>query len=205
MNSRKTHWENVYLAKSPRELSWYQEVPSISLQLIHDAELDLDEPIIDIGGGASSLVDHLLNAGHTSLAVLDLSAHALDRARERLGERASEVGWFEEDVTYFEPPQQYSLWHDRAVFHFLTDAGDRQRYLDTLKRALKPNGHVVIGTFAVGGPSKCSGLDIVQYDASKLMAELGDGFKLLEERTETHITPAKNEQKFAYFHLLRIP
>lgn len=184
-------------------MSWYQDVPGLSLQLIHNAKLELDEPIIDIGGGASSLVDYLLNAGHTDLTVLDISAHALEVARERLGGRASEVKWIEEDVTRFEPRRQYSLWHDRAVFHFLTDERDRRRYVATLKQTVKPNGHVVMGTFAMGGPSKCSGLDIVQYDASKLITGLGDCFKLLEERIETHITPAKHEQKFAYFRLLR--
>ena len=201
MHTRKTHWEGVYSAKSPQEVSWYEEVPAVSLQFIHDAHLGFDEPIIDVGGGASRLVEFLLAAGHTHLAVLDISAHALALARERLGDHASEVEWFDEDVTWFEPPHRFSLWHDRAVFHFLAAPADRQRYVEVLKRTLGPRGHVIIATFALDGPSKCSGLDVVRYDAPKLMAELGDGFNLVAERKQDHVTPAGGRQSFAWFRL----
>lgn len=201
MNGVKSHWEGVYLAKSPMEVSWYQQDPTLSLRFIREAGLRLDEPIIDVGGGASTLVDFLHATGHTRLAVLDISGQALALARERLGDHASAVEWFEEDVIWFEPPHHYALWHDRAVFHFLTGADDRRRYVDVMKRALHPRGQVVMATFALDGPQRCSGLDVVQYDADKLMGELGEGFSLIAEAGETHITPAEQQQKFAWFHL----
>jgi SAM-dependent methyltransferase len=148
-------------------------------------------------------VDHLCKEGYKNISVLDVSAKALATARDRLGDDASNIEWLQKDVTRFTPPHRFSLWHDRAVFHFLTDKSDRENYLKALNRALEPNGHIIIATFAIGGPEKCSGLDIVQYDAEKLMAELGTGFELVETRTETHITPTNKEQRFAYFLLNR--
>ena len=203
MSDRKAHWENVYKDKSALEVSWYQSEPLLSLQLIHNAELASDAAIIDVGGGASVLIDHLCDEGFSNAAVLDISANALACAKERLGDKAKNVEWFDEDVTSFNPPHQFSLWHDRAVFHFLTDALDRHRYVEVLNRALIPGGHLIIAAFAIGGPEKCSGLDIVQYDAEKLKAELGDGFELLEELTELHLTPSNAEQQFSYFHFVR--
>ena len=205
MFNRKTHWETVYRNKSPTDLSWFQTEPALSLQLIRNTNISADDPIIDVGGGASSLVDFLCQQGYRHVSVLDVSANALDILRQRLGDKASAVDWFVEDITRFDPPHTFSLWHDRAVFHFLTDQGDRRNYVAVLKRALKPDGHVIIATFAIGGPTKCSGLDIVQYNAEKLMAELGAGFDLMEAKTEVHITPAKKEQKFAWFRLRRNP
>jgi len=203
MNERKSHWEGVYLAKSPAEVSWYQEVPALSLEFIEHAGLGPDEPIIDVGGGASTLVEHLHAAGHTRLAVLDISAHALARARERMGDEAGEIEWFEEDIIRFEPPHRWALWHDRAVFHFLTAEDDRRRYVDAMKRSLEPRGHVIIATFALDGPRRCSGLEVVQYDAEKLMGELGPGFRLEEQASELHRTPAGAQQKFSWFRLTR--
>jgi SAM-dependent methyltransferase len=203
MPDRKTHWENIYENKSPFEVSWHQEEPLLSLQLIRNTRLALNAPIIDVGGGASMLVDKLCDEGYTNIGVLDVSANALAHAKDRLADKASGVEWYEEDVTEFKPPQQFSLWHDRAVFHFLTAKADRDKYVKVLKRALQPGGHLIIMAFAIGGPKKCSGLDIVQYDAKKLMTELGQGFELVESGHEVHLTPSGGEQKFAYFHFRR--
>ena len=203
MSDRKTHWENVYSNKSPREVSWYQKTPLLSLQLIDNSGIALDAPIIDIGGGASVLVDYLCEQGYTNIDVLDIATAALAHARERLEDKNCGVGWHNTDVINFVPLHPYSLWHDRAVFHFLTQKADREKYVGVLKQALQPGGHLIIMAFAIGGPLKCSGLEIVQYDADKLAAELGDSFELVEQGHETHVTPAGNEQKFAYFHLVR--
>jgi len=205
MSDRKEHWESVYQNNSLLGLSWYQEEPGLSLQLIRNTHIALDAPIIDVGGGASVLVDKLLDDGYTNIGVLDVSAQALAVAKNRLGGRAPGVNWYEEDVTLFRPPGQVSLWHDRAVFHFLTSKADRERYINVLKHTLAGGGHLIIMAFAIDGPVKCSGLDIVQYDTNKLMSELGSDFELKESGYETHITPAGKQQKFAYFHLLFTP
>lgn len=197
--NRRDHWNRVYQTKLPENVSWYQQRPDMSLELIAESGVGKDAGIIDVGGGASVLVDHLLELGYTNLAVLDLSGAALSASRSRLGARAASVEWFEADVTSFEPPHRYALWHDRAVFHFLTDAGDRARYVATLSKALQPDGAVIIATFAPDGPPKCSGLDVVRYDEHSIVAELGAGFQLREVRRETHITPGKAEQRFNYF------
>lgn len=199
MSERKEHWENVYLNKSPTLVSWYQEEPTLSLLLIAGAALQLDAPIIDVGGGASTLVDKLCDEGYTNISVLDVSANALANVRNRLADRACAVQWFEEDVTCFKPPQRFALWHDRAVFHFLTNKADRQKYIDVLGQSLEPGGCVIIMTFAIDGPSKCSGLDVVQYDEEKMTAELGPGFEPAETGHQIHITPAGDQQEFAYF------
>jgi len=199
----KTHWQNIYGGTSPLEVSWYENEPALSMQLIRNSQVALDAPIIDIGGGASLLADCLCGEGYINISVLDISAKALAYVQDRLGDKASSIKWYVEDITRFDPSQQFSLWHDRAVFHFLTDKSDRDKYLKVLKRALVPNGQLIIAAFAIGGPTKCSGLEIVQYDAEKLMTELGEGFELVEQRNETHITPANKEQKFSYFRFIR--
>lgn len=201
--NRKTHWEDVYRNKSPLDVSWYQKEPSLSLQLIDSTGLSPDAAIIDIGGGASTLVDHLATRGYKHLAVLDISGQALAATRKRLGTTADNIEWFEADITSFQAPHQFDLWHDRAVFHFLTDAADREKYVENLKLTLKPGGHLIMAAFTLGGPHKCSGLDIVQYDATKLLTELGSGFSLQEEHFETHLTPADKEQQFAYFRFTK--
>jgi SAM-dependent methyltransferase len=203
MTGRKEHWEQIYSDKSPLEVSWYQREPAVSLRLIDHCKLGRDVPIIDIGGGASVLVDRLLDAGYSRLTVLDIAAQSLAAARTRLGTRARCVQWIETDITEFVPPHPYGLWHDRAVFHFLVEADDRNRYIATLKQALARGGHVVLAAFAIGGPTQCSGLDIVQYDAAGLVTELGAEFELLEQTSETHLTPANKAQLFCYFRLLR--
>lgn len=200
---RQAHWEAVYARRDPLEVSWYQSEPALSLDLIAATGAAHDAPVIDVGGGASLLVDRLLQRGYADVTVLDLSAHALAHARARLGAQAGRVHWLVADVTAFAPARPYAVWHDRAVFHFLTDADDRRKYVQALSRSLAPDGQVVIAAFAVGGPTQCSGLDIVQYDAEKLARALGPAFRLVEERAERHITPGGKEQQFGYFRLAR--
>jgi SAM-dependent methyltransferase len=200
---KKTHWQNIYRDKAPTEVSWHQSEPTLSLQLIHRCGIDLEEALIDIGGGASLLVDYLSREGFSNLAVLDISGHALALAKQRLGDAANGIEWLEIDITEFTPSHQYALWHDRAVFHFLTDRSDREKYIQALNFALRPGGHLIIAAFAIGGPEKCSGLDIVQYDAAKLKAELGAGFTLVEVRDELHLTPSDKEQHFTYYRLIK--
>ena len=173
------------------------------MELIQQTGAGEDEPIIDVGGGASVLADYLCKAGFTHLSVLDISENALAVARRRLGAYADRITWLEADITAFKPPQQYAVWHDRAVFHFLTDPSDRKQYVNVLTEALQPGGHLIIAAFAIGGPTKCSGLNIVQYDTAKLTSELGDDFKLIDEFEEIHITPANKAQKFRYYHLVK--
>ena len=202
-DERKNHWEQVYRDKSPLEVSWYQVAPTLSRELIRASGVDRRAPLIDVGGGASTLVDHLLDDGYDAVSVLDISAQALAHARRRLGARADAVTWIEADITRFEPPGEYRLWHDRAVFHFLADAEDRARYRAALARGLAAGGQLIIGTFAPGGPERCSGLPIVQYDAARIQAELGSGFELLETRGETHRTPAGKDQLFNFFRFVK--
>ncbi len=203
MFNRKTHWQNIYQEKSPADVSWYQKEPKLSLELILSTQIAKNEAIIDIGGGASVLVDYLYKNNFTNLSVLDISENALASAKRRLGDLAKQVEWIEADITQFKPPHQFSLWHDRAVFHFLTEASDRQLYVNVLRNSLRAGGHLLIAAFAIGGAIKCSGLEIVQYDSEKMIAELGEDFKLIAERSEVHITPANKEQKFAYFYFTK--
>jgi SAM-dependent methyltransferase len=176
--NRHEHWNQVYQTKGTDDVSWYQRRPDLSLALIAASGVSKDAGIIDVGGGASMLVDFLLDDGYTRLAVLDLSGVALSHSRTRLGARAGGVEWFEADVTSFEPPHRFGLWHDRAVFHFLTAADDRRGYISTLRRTLQPGGAVVISTFALDGPPKCSGLEVMHYDEQSILAELGAEFQL---------------------------
>jgi ubiquinone/menaquinone biosynthesis C-methylase UbiE len=203
--NRKEHWNQVYQTNAADDVSWYQTRPAISLKLIHACGVAKDQPIIDVGGGASVLVDFLLNARFQRLAVMDISGGALDQVRRRLSARIGAVEWFETDVTEFNPPHRFALWHDRAVFHFLTDETDRSKYVDALTRTLLPGGHAIIATFAIDGPIRCSGLNVARYDVSSICAELGEGFRLLEQTDETHITPWGTQQNFTYFRFARNP
>ena len=198
--SRKEHWNRVYAAKGPEDVSWHQDRPSLSLRLIENSGMPLDGGVIDVGGGASALAHHLVRAGYSHVAVLDLSAAALDHARQRAGAEAGRIEWIEADVTAFTPARAFGVWHDRAVFHFLTDRADRAKYVEALNRALRPGGHVILATFSPDGPAQCSGLPVRRYDAASIGAELGDGFELLEHIDETHLTPWQAEQQFRYFH-----
>jgi ubiquinone/menaquinone biosynthesis C-methylase UbiE len=201
--SRAGHWNRVYTTKAPDDLSWHQARPDLSLALIGHTGIGKDAGILDVGGGASTLVDHLLDRGHSRLAVLDISRVALEHARKRLGEKAALVEWIVADVTEFVPSRSFALWHDRAVFHFLTQAEDRRRYVDALRRTIPPGGHVIIATFALHGPDKCSGLEVCRYDAASLCAELGAEFELREQVEERHRTPWATEQAFGYYRLRR--
>ncbi|MGA0342909.1 MAG: class I SAM-dependent methyltransferase [Arenicellales bacterium] len=199
--NRKTHWERVYSEKSVDQVSWFQHEPRRSLELIESSSTAKDAPIIDVGAGASVLVDQLLLNGYTNLSVLDISKNALDISRRRLGKRATEVAWLVDDVTAFQPGRAFALWHDRAVFHFLTEPSQQAAYRSTLMRALASGGQAIIGTFAVDGPLRCSGLEIAQYDASRMQAVMGADFTLLQESRESHVTPFGSTQNFAWFRL----
>ena len=193
------HWDRVYGSKDTEDLTWYQPHAEVSLQLIRQSGVGKNAAIIDVGGGASTLVDDLLDAGYTDLTVLDVSATALAATRARLGEAASRVNWIEADITSIELPEQaFDLWHDRALFHFLTDAKDRAAYVTAMARSVKTGGEVVLATFAKSGPDKCSGLPVVRYSPESLEAELGEEFVLLEHLTEDHRTPGGATQPFLY-------
>jgi SAM-dependent methyltransferase len=195
---RKAHWENVYTTKGEKEVSWYQENPAPSLALIALAGLSADASIIDIGGGASRLVDALIDRNVGQVAVLDLSAAALDAARQRLGDKGAGVEWVVADVTTWEPSRTYDLWHDRAAFHFLTDPADQSSYVGRLAKAVKRGGCAIVGTFALDGPERCSGLPIVRHDANSLSAILGTDFKLIDARPHNHATPWGAVQRFQF-------
>jgi SAM-dependent methyltransferase len=194
---RHAHWETVYSNKSETEVSWYQPSPDVSLQLISKVSAP-HARVIDVGGGASTLVDHLLERDLEAVAVLDISPVALEKAKTRLGERAAKVRWIVADVTAAPEIGEFDVWHDRAVFHFLTEARDRQAYVELATRSVRAGGHVIIGTFALDGPDRCSGLAVRRYDATALQAELGAGFSLVEEIAETHLTPWGKPQQFVY-------
>jgi len=200
---RKAHWQKIYEEMDASEVSWFQAEPSISLELINNCDLNPSDSIIDVGGGAAVLIDCLMHRGYSRLAVLDISVAALEASKRRLGIEANRIEWITSDITAFRPPEQFALWHDRAVFHYLTDSNDRKNYVAVLRQALRPGGHLIIASFAIGGPEKCSGLPVVQYDSRKLLAELGPAFRLVEERAESHVTPAQRMQKFVYFRLTR--
>jgi SAM-dependent methyltransferase len=197
-SARQSHWEGVYGAKGENEVSWFQESPEPSLTLITELGLDSASPIIDIGGGASRLVDALLAKGFRALTVLDLSAKALAASRARLQAPENSVIWVAADVTQWSPSRQYRLWHDRAAFHFLTDPADRAAYVSRLADALMQGGYAIIATFAPDGPDRCSGLPIVRYDSEGLALTLGKRFSLLSTRQHRHLTPWGSEQRFQF-------
>ncbi len=195
----KEHWEKVYATKSATEVSWFQEHADLSLKLICDSKTALSSSIIDVGGGASVLVDELLSIGYADLTVLDLSGAAIATAKSRLGKDADRVKWIEANILEAElPAQAYEVWHDRAVFHFLTEERDRHTYVDQVLRAVKPGGLVIVATFAEDGPTECSGLPVMRYSADELHSEFGAPFILLGHEKESHHTPSGKEQKFVY-------
>jgi 2-polyprenyl-3-methyl-5-hydroxy-6-metoxy-1,4-benzoquinol methylase len=203
MDDRQRHWESVYSSKSVDEVSWFQPHAASSLRLIKGCA-DRGAHIIDVGGGASVLVDDLLDAGYHNLTVLDLAESALAASRARLGARAQAVQWVADDVTRADlPSMHYDVWHDRAVFHFLTDPDDRARYVTQVLKSVKPGGHVIVATFGPGGPLQCSGLDVVRYTPDVLHAAFGAPFRLLGHETEIHQTPTGKEQEFVYCYCVR--
>ena len=201
--SQKDHWEQIYSSEPTESLGWYKSHLETSLNWINETGLAVDAPIIDIGGGASTLVDDLLYAGYRSITVLDLSEKALSAVKTRLGKRSGLVTWLSGDITSVDlPPNHYELWHDRAVFHFLIAAADREAYLEKMKHALKPGAHIIIATFAEDGPTKCSGLPVQRYSLESLLQQLGPSFKLQNYLKQTHITPSDKQQSFIYCHCL---
>jgi len=195
----KAHWEQVYSSKNPDEVSWFQHHAELSLKIIHDHGVPVDGSIIDVGGGASTLVDDLIEIGYSAITVLDLSFAAMEKAKMRLGAKGSSVSWLEADVLDVDLPiNGYDVWHDRAVFHFLTSESERHRYVKQVLSAVKPGGLVIVATFAEDGPDKCSGLPVMRYSTSALHSEFGEPFELLGSEPEVHFTPAGNEQKFVY-------
>ena len=197
-HTRKQHWERVYKKNKPDELGWYQDYPEMSLKLITATRVGLDGNIIDVGGGTSKLAGILLDKGYMRLTVLDISGSSIERAKVNLGEKSKQIVWIEADVTKFNFTECFDIWHDRAVFHFLTDANDRRRYVDSLNQGLIPGGHLIISTFGLKGPPKCSGLNVVRYSAETLQKEFGDNFVMIEAFAETHDTPSKVQQNFVY-------
>lgn len=200
----REHWENVYSTRQTDALSWFQPHADLSLDLIKATGAGREAGIIDVGGGASTLVDDLVADGYTDLAVLDLSEAALDAARKRLGPQAERVEWIVADITRAAlGEQRYDIWHDRAVFHFLTDPADRAAYVQAVLRSVKPGGHVIVATFAEDGPLQCSGLPVVRYRPGELHDQFGAAFTLLKHQKETHSTPSGAMQQFIYCYCRR--
>jgi hypothetical protein len=196
--SRQAHWEGVYTNKGENEVSWFQETPTPSLELIAQVGATPASAIIDIGGGASRLVDNLIDRGFEDVTVLDLSEASLETAIARLGSRATQAHWIIADSTVWEPLKAYDIWHDRAAFHFLTEDCDRAAYVARLEQALKVGGYVIIATFALDGPERCSGLPVVRYDPVSLGKTLGRAFQLVDARRHAHATPCGLDQSFQF-------
>jgi len=197
--SRGEHWENIHRRGRPEGVSWYRPHLERSLRFIEEAGLALDAAGLDVGGGTSTLVDDLLDRGFSKVSVLDISRSAIRQAQARLGTRAEAVTWLIGDIARMKlPKHHYDFWHDRAVFHFLTEDADRRRYVTAVRRSLKPNGHIVVATFGLAGPERCSGLPVVRYSPQGIQAELGDQFRKVGSAREIHHTPSGREQEFVY-------
>lgn len=196
---KNTHWETVYQTKAPDAVSWYSPHLETSLALIGRAVSDKSASVIDVGGGESTLVDDLLAQGYQDISILDISKTAIEVAKSRLGQRSAEVHWLVADIIEVQLPRHhYDVWHDRAVFHFLTQPEQRAAYVRQVANAVKPGGHVTVATFGINGPEKCSGLDVVRYDADSLHNQFGTKFNLIESRQENHQTPFGTTQQFLY-------
>ena len=200
---RKKHWENIYQTKDLKDVSWYQPTPTTSLDFLKQFNIPSNAKIIDIGGGDSFLVDHLLNLGYQDITVLDISAASLDRAKQRLGSKASIVKWIVADVSIFEPTEKYDFWHDRAAFHFLTQEQEITNYIDTVQKSISPNGILVIGTFSELGPQKCSGLEIKQYSETSMTNRLKRFFDKVKCIAVDHQTPFNTIQNFIFCSFLK--
>ena len=201
--NRKDHWERVYKKLSSTEVGWYQAFPERSLNLINNTCLGTDCRIIDVGGGTSRLSEHLLDQGYQNLTVLDISGNSIEKTKSQLGEKSREINWIEADVTKYNFMDQYDIWHDRAVFHFLTKAEDRKGYINALNQALKLNGHLIIATFSLDTPPKCSGLSVVRYSPESLQNELGENFNLVETSKDNHVTPSGVSQNFIFCRFVK--
>jgi ubiquinone/menaquinone biosynthesis C-methylase UbiE len=202
---RKKHWENIYQTKKFEEVSWYQSKPETSLEFIHEFNVPKNAAIIDIGGGDSFLVDYLLGEGYEDITVLDISEHALSRAKERLGDKAQKVKWIVADAATFKPDQKYDFWHDRAAFHFLTTEDEIENYIQTINQSLNNSGVIVIGTFSEEGPTKCSGIEIKQYSENTLGKKMGKFFEKMKCKIENHLTPSQTIQNFIFCSFRKTP
>ena len=193
----KEHWESIYQTKEPNEVSWYQEKPETSLNLISETGIEKNAKIIDVGAGASKLADNLLALGFRNITALDVSLNALNESKKRLGDRTNNVKWIVSDLMEFETNDRYGLWHDRAVLHFLTEEEDIRRYKELVRTYLKPKGYVIVSTFSVNGPKRCSGLDVRQYSEDS-MKTLFTGFEHIKSFEEEHLTPWGSSQIFIW-------
>lgn len=200
MNSseRKAHWEDIYQTKKPDEVSWYQPVPQTSLNLIEKLQTDKEARILDVGGGDSYLSDYLLKAGYGNLSVLDISSEALARAAKRHGEHARQIEYFQADIIDYQPAHKIDIWHDRAALHFLTSDEEVSKYTDIIMESISPGGYVIIGVFSDEGPTKCSGIEIRQYNEESMLGLLGDGFDVVETFRSDHKTPFDTQQNFIF-------
>jgi 2-polyprenyl-3-methyl-5-hydroxy-6-metoxy-1,4-benzoquinol methylase len=202
-NLRKEHWNNIYSSKKLEEVSWYQPIPETSLDFIINSEISKDEPIIDVGGGDSFLIDNLIKGGFNDLTVLDISEVAIERAKLRLGENAEKVNWIVSDIRDFNPIREYSVWHDRAVFHFLREKQDIQNYYKILLEGLKYHGRLVLGTFSEDGPERCCALDVKRYSTSELSDFFSNDFTTKKTINTIHQTPFNTEQAFSFIELIK--
>lgn len=203
MTTSKQHWENVYNTKASEEVSWFQTYPKTSIAFVDLFNLSPEANIIDIGGGDSHFVDALLDKGFKNVYVLDISSSAIERAKQRLGARASKVNWIVSDITEFKPQVQFDLWHDRAAFHFLTAEESIYKYISIAESAIKKNGHLILGTFSENGPKKCSGLEIKQYSAASMSALFEVSFERVKCITEDHVTPFNTVQNFLFCSFIK--
>jgi ubiquinone/menaquinone biosynthesis C-methylase UbiE len=201
---RQAQWENIYKITEARELSWFQADPAISLDLIRATGLKTGASIIDVGGGTSCLVDALLDNGFAAITVLDISEKALATTKARLGAQSDKVKWIVTDVTVWQPSETYDIWHDRAAFHFLTDSKDQAAYAERVLMAVRPGGHVIIGTFAPDGPERCSGLPVARHDAASLGEILGPSFELIGSRNQRHQTPMGTIERYQFSRFRRL-
>lgn len=198
MNENQQHWDKVYSEKAPTEVSWYEPMPQVSLELIRACNLPKEAAIIDVGGGDSFLAEFLVAQAYKDVTVVDISNNAIERAKERMCEKADEVSWIAADITEFTSERQYDLWHDRATFHFMTNEQQKERYLITLKQAVKPGGYVIMGTFSDQGPEKCSGLEITRYSIADLNKLFEKDFNVISGKNLDHETPSGGKQNFTY-------
>lgn len=202
---RRSHWNRIYAERDPQALSWQQSVPTTSLKLIAEANLDQAAAIVDVGGGTSTLAAHLLDAGYTDITVTDISAAAVQRAQTQLGSASDRVAWIEADIRSHDFGREFDLWHDRAVMHFMVDEADRDAYLDAKRRALRPGGHLILATFGPDGPTRCSGLPVHRYQPDELSAIIGSDFETISTTLELHHTPSGSTQQFLYLHARHQP
>ena len=198
MPDKKQHWENIYRTKELKDVSWFQPKPTTSLDFIKEFNVPLDARIIDVGGGDSLFADHLLQMGYTDISVLDISEHALERAKKRLGKDAIKIKWIVADAADFHPTEQYDFWHDRAAFHFLTSESEIENYIETIKKSISPNGVLILGTFSEEGPKKCSGIEIKQYSEKTMAERLTQFFHKVKCISVDHKTPFDTIQNFIF-------